>query len=54
MWHRLDTVYLIADAELVGQELAGTWYATATNASGLARGKFSVRIDQTATSLPEL
>jgi hypothetical protein len=54
MWHRLDTVYLIADAELVGQELAGAWYATATNASGLARGKFSVRIDQTTTSLPEL
>jgi hypothetical protein len=54
MSHRLETFYLLADRELAGQALHGSWYATATNASGLAQGKFSVAVESTPTSLLKL
>jgi hypothetical protein len=46
-------VYVIADRELAGQELLGSSYATATNASGLATGKFAV-IEEAPRSLVQL
>ena len=43
-----EFVRLMASAEYAGQEIGGSWHATSSNASGLARGVFVVRVGQCA------
>jgi hypothetical protein len=42
--HHIGPAYLMASAEYAGEEIEGTWYATSTSASGIARGVFTVRV----------
>jgi hypothetical protein len=46
----LPPIYIIADSTLAGSSLAVRWRATATNASGVAEGQFSVDVSSSVVT----
>ena len=48
---RLDPIHLVCDAELAGATLIAKWTATSSNASGIARGEFPIKVSSDIFSL---